>query len=300
MKPRILVCLIIILLVLVFIGILIEMPSSTPYSIYNTGYNGYSLLIEKYSIQPILNIIDADMAEPTNTIILVPLLHDLGNETLSAVKRIIEHGGTIVFLDKKGYMNDFMYSYLKAPIQIANATIYDDIMNYNGNRSLPLIKTVFNNENLTCYLYKPSPIEIGDESSDIEIIVHGVSSPFSYRDNDGNGYFSSGDVFGSQPVIVEVKTGNGTIYIIPDLDVFTNKLIKLGDNEKLVSFLMENYSARYIYMGGANATFFDYVKTYLLCFRIGVEYPVRIMVEFLVLMILSLVMYYGEKTGLWR
>lgn len=300
MRPKVLVCLIVISLILVFTGVLIEMPSSSPYSVYNTGYNGYSLLAEKYSIQPVLNITSTDIAEPNNTVILVPLLHDLDNETLSTLKWLIEHGGTIVFLDENGYVNDFMYLYLNAQVWIANATVYDDIMNYNGNRSLPLIETLFGNENLTCYLYRPSPIEIGEKSSGIEIIVHGESSPFSYRDNDGNGYFNSGDVFGSQPIIVEVKMSNGTIYVIPDLDVFTNKFIKLGDNEKLASFLVENYSMRYIYIGGINATFFDYVKTYLSGFKRSGEYPVRITVELLVLMILALVVYYGEKTGLWR
>lgn len=300
MKPRILVLLIIISLILVFTGVLIEMPSSSPYSIYNTGYNGYSFLAKKYSIKPLLNITSTDIAEPNNTIILVPLLHDLDDETLSELKRFIEGGGAIVFLDEKGYMNEFMYSYLNVPISIANATVYDDIMNYNGNRSLVLIETVFGNENLACYLYRPSPIEIGKGSSDIEIIVHGVSSPFSYRDNDGNGYFSLGDVFGEQPIIVEVKISNGNIYVVPDLDVFTNMLIRLGDNEKLASFLVGNYKARYIYLGGTDATFFEYVKTYLSGFNESDKCLVRITVELLVLMILALVVYHGEKTGLWR
>ena len=56
------------------------------------------------------------------------------------------------------------------------------------------------------------------------------TSPFSYLDLDGDGYYSPGEPMGVQPVAVKIPYGAGVVYVVGDLDMATNRLVGEADN----------------------------------------------------------------------
>jgi len=219
MKPKILVVFLALSLMITIASILLEVPTSTPYSVFNTGGNGYSLLHDKYSLTPLINISSIKLSEAQDTVVLIPLLHGLDNYTNNYLLKFLEMGGRIIVLDKHGYINGFLQEVLGLGIRVENAAVYDDIFNYRGDRSLPSIKVFVNNANLTCYLHEPAVISIQTNSSDVRII--GFSSRYSLRDNDANGYFNVGDSIGSEPIAIIINHGKGSLVIVSDLDFLT-------------------------------------------------------------------------------
>ena len=298
MKPKLLVSFIALSLVITVFSILLEVPTTTPYSVFNTGDNGYTFIFEKYSLIPLVNISSIDLSNASNVVVIVPLMHGLDNLTSTYLLKLVEKGGEVVVLDENGYINEFLYGVLGLNVGVEKAIIYDDVFNYKGDRSTPLIRIFLGNSSLTCYFHEPSVISVQVSSSDVRVV--GISSNYSLRDNDGNGYFNMGDSIGSEPVVVSINYGNGSFIIVSDLDILSNRYVVLGDNEEFFRSLISGKKYVYLLLSGLNASFHDYVKVYVYGFQSRREYWVRVLAELVILLSLVVLFYYGEKSGFWK
>ncbi len=295
MKSKVLIVFLFLSIVITLVTILLEIPTNTPYSVFNIGDNGYSYVYEKLSLVPVINVSSIDLSSPNDTVVVIPLEHELNNATARFLYDFILKGGMVILLDKNGYSNDFLEEVLGLQIGVVNTTIYDDVFNYEGYRSIPLIRVYFNDENYTCYFFEPSLIDIEVVSNNVSVL--GWSSPYSLQDNDGNKYFNVGDSIGSAPVVVYVRFGSGVLVVFSDPDFLSNKFIVIGDNFRFLDSLIHSRGKRYILLSAINASLHDYLKAYVYGFQFRREYWVRILSEFVVLSLILVLFYYGERSG---
>ncbi len=294
MKPKLLVSLLILSILILITTSIIEMPSSTPYSVFNTGNNGYSELMRSFFLVPIINITSLDLSNAINSTIVIPVDRPLDNSSYMFLLEYIRRGGVAVLLDENGASNEFLEEYAGIGVRITRAVIYDDIQNYDGIRELPLVNVNVSGNLYRCYFYKPAPIDILS-SSEYSPRIIGLSSMFSLRDNDENGYFNIGDDFGAQTVVVSVSIGNGSLIIVSDLDFVTNKYIGIGMNKEFIRSIIGGRRYKYILLDGLNLSFYDRVKVLVYGYQFKGDYWLRIAVELVALFFLSGIIYYGGR-----
>jgi len=231
------------------LGLLTEISSSTPYSPFNVGGNGYS------SLASLLNASVLTGPGSVSDTILLPLAHELGPEEYDWLKDFVMKGGTLVILDESGYSNVFLSDYLNIPADIRDSKLYDYVTGLGENGSIVAANVSIGGRELVCYFFKPSLIDVFGH-----VDVLGQTSPFVYADFDNNGFFSVGDRFDEWSVVVHATVANGSVFILSDLDVFSNSFISLGNNSALAKALARGTVG--IYLGGLNASFLDYFKAY--------------------------------------
>lgn len=296
MRPNTLLLSVAAVTIIAIVGLLIELPSSAPYSIYNDGADGYSLMAEKYSVAPMTRL--SSIADPGRSIVIAPLLQSLDAKSVNEIAQFVSKNGTVLLLDESNYSKPLLKA-MNISAEVLSKKVYDYILNYNGDPRIPLLNLTFNNESYRCFAYEPSAIELIVPGNETFLIAN--TSQFSFIDNDGNGYFSPGDSFGPLTVALGMSFGEGRVFLIADLSFFSNGNLTLGDNEKLLSMILGNYEYRYFYMNGLSLPAFDKAKLYLSSFSLGSSsYDVREAVAFSSLVALALVFYYGWKAGLWK
>ena len=265
------------------LGFIAELPSTTPYSPFNTGPRGYSLM---------LSLMDAELLtslDDFNGSVIVPLTHELSEEEMAVLSRYVYAGGTVIVLDERGYSNNLLSNYLNVSIVVVPSPIYDYVLNYGSNASQPLVMAFISDENLTCYFGGPASVSVRMTAA----IAVANTSEFSYRDVDRNGFFNLGDRFGPFTVVIGVRVGRGKIFVVTDLDVFSNELIEIADNSGLLKHLTDQEPVG-IYLDGLNTSIVDYMKFY--SYLTGGW--VRRLAEFASLMVIAAVMAYGKKVGI--
>lgn len=265
------------------LGFVVEIPSPTPYSPFNTGPSGYSGLASLLGAEPLITL------DGFNGSLIVPLTHELSEGEMSGLIEFLNGGGRLVVLDKGGYSNPFLRDYLNLSLYVVPVPVYDYVLNYGGNASLPKIEVAVGNASLSCYLASPSSASLGDSFA----AVLANSSILSFRDIDGNGYFDLGDQFGPFPVVIEAKVGAGVVYVVTDPDAFSNGIIGLGNNSALARYLVGEGSVG-IYLGGLNTSLIDYVKLYA---RVTGGW-VGGAAEAGSLLVIAVVLFYGRRAGI--
>lgn len=266
------------------LGLIASVPSSTPYSPFNDGPRGYSTMAGITGAEPVISI------EGSGGTLIIPLAHGLSDEEMRAVASFVASGGRVVIIDEGGYSNTLLSEYLNLSIAVVAAPVLDYVLNYDGNSSIPLINASVNGNIFTCYFLKPSSISLLNGSA--EVIA--TTSRLSFRDNDRSGFFSLGDQFGPFPVAVVSGTVAGRVYVITDLDAFSNSLISLGNNSEFLKLVIGEGQAS-VYLGGLNTTPVDIIKTYLSRGR-GVIDEV---VELGSLTAIAAVIIYGRRAGVF-
>ncbi len=247
MKVSIITLLTVVAVAVGSLGLIAEVPSPTPYSPFNTGGRGYSGLRDLLGASVLI-----EGAQGASTIIL-PLAHDLSPADASTLRDFVLGGGTLIILDEGGHSSKFLNDYLNLSIAVGDSPIYDYVANYRGNGSVVTVNVSVSGEEYLCYFGSPTFIVIGGGAE-----VLGRTSPYAYADLDGNGYFSLGDSFGDWAVAISAKVGEGRVYVLGDLDIFSNAMIGVGDNAALAKTLVNGHPA--IYLGGINASLLDEMK----------------------------------------
>lgn len=233
------------------LGFLVETSSPTPYSPFNTGPSGYSITASYLGADILTSLTGF------NGSLIVPLTHYLSDGEARELARFVEGGGRLVLVDERGYSNTLLTDYLNLSLAVVPAPVYDYVLNYGGNASLPLINASLGGAPAECFFGRPASISVGGSLAD----ALANSSELSYRDIVGSGFFSPGDQFGPFPVVAGARDGVGSVYVVADLDAFSNDLIGLGNNSALIRYLVGGGRVG-IYLGGLNTSFIDYVKLY--------------------------------------
>jgi len=214
------------------LSIVANMPSSTPYSPFNNGDKGYSEVLS------ILNnaILTRDLGniEPGSTVI-VPVLREINESEYKSLVEILDKGSTLVFLDENGFVNGFL-EYIGLKARIMHVKVLDEVSKVKS-REYPLLTLRINGENYEVVAHEPSYIAINDFDN---LIAYGNTSNYAYADVDGNKYYSIGEEMKSYTIIALFRIKEGSLWLISDLDLFTNNVVELGDNTKLLKQISES------------------------------------------------------------
>ncbi|MEM2511780.1 MAG: hypothetical protein QXX61_01460 [Ignisphaera sp.] len=225
-------------IIISFISILINMPSTTPYSPFNTGGNGYSNLLSIKSIN--VNFVKDARELNQKTLVIIPLRRNPGNAINQLVEDMLKYGTTIVILDEDGYSNNLL-EYLRIKARVEIYKVLDEVSKIRS-REFPLIELVLGNNTMKIATYRPSYIILDEENT----VSVAKTSRYAYADVDRNGYYTVGESMGEYLIACSWKINNGVLWLVADLDLFANNLMDLGDNIDFLYKLMSSGKASII------------------------------------------------------
>lgn len=250
--------LIIVLSILVTsISIIMNMPSTTPYSPYNTYGDGYSELL---SIADRAIVVKGIKNIENNSVVVLPIARGMDRARYEWIKDVLNRGNIVVILDEVGYVNEFM-DFIGIRARIENTKILDEVNKLNS-RVYPLIALEIKiNDSVYRYkvaMYRPSHIVIDNSTS---IFSKGTTSAYAYADIDSNNYYSLGEEMGVYVTICSFKVGKGELWLISDLDLFSNKMIDIEnvDNRKFLETLVK-FKMMYIVIDYLELSSIDIIK----------------------------------------
>lgn len=249
--PRELVLSLLYVVIISMLAIVLNMPSQTPYSPYNTGSKGYSKLLS--SIPSIEIVRSLDHIEPSS-VVIIPLTKEVSSSTSVYLKNLTSAGATIVILDEEGCSNKLLED-LGLEIKIRKAKVLDEVSKH-GSREYPVITIGFNSTTFKVVAHKPSYIEPLEESSE-EIV--GSTSDYAYVDEDGNSFYTLGEVMRRHIVIYSTSLNTSSLWVIADLDILSNRVIDYLDNKRFIETLTSSRKT-YIVLEGLDIDLFDIIK----------------------------------------
>lgn len=217
-------------------AIVLNMPSPTPYSPYNSGSKGYAKLFSLFDVE--VGTL-AEASSRRDTAILMPVERESDPSSYARVRDLLLSGSTIVLLDGDGYSNPLL-DFLGLRVRIGGYRILDEVSKL-GSRDYPVASIKVGNTSYRVVVYRPSYIDV--DYLDVELA--GITSNYSYADLDSNGYYSIGEEMRRYVVIYPAAVGNGTIWIVSNLDIFSNELVDKLDN---IVFLKKLVGGRRLYL----------------------------------------------------
>ncbi|MEM3980561.1 MAG: hypothetical protein QXF79_04810, partial [Ignisphaera sp.] len=140
------------------ISILINMPSTTPYSPYNEGREGYTQ-IAKFGVTKFAK--DLRNLEQKN-LIIIPLNSRPDVSLIKLIENLLERGAIVIFLDEEGYSNDIM-EYFGIKIVVENTKILDEVSK-TRSREYPLVNLEIEGTLFKLAAYKPSHIIVDEKN----------------------------------------------------------------------------------------------------------------------------------------
>lgn len=215
---------------------MLALPSTTPYSVVNTGSEGLSQLAREFNAQPVRLTAGLPKSPPGDTALLVVHYGKLDPGSIRRLAAFADEGGLVIASGDAFFLNQVLES-LNVSYQVIDSPVYDVIYNLNGSIARLL---AFSPEcNVSVVAVEPRPLA-GSWNASILL----VTSNFSYVDINNNGYMDFEDRIGSQVVGIAFRYGNGTVAVVTSPRVFTNKLL--------------NYNKQFIHcLVGGRALFVD-------------------------------------------
>lgn len=217
---------IIYVIVISIIAIVKNVSSTSPYSPYNINPDGYSNLVYVIDLEIIKKI---DSINSKDVVILIPLAREIVIEEFEKLKKLILSGSTIVLLDENGFSNNFL-RHIGLDIRVENYKILDEISKYSS-REYPVI---FTKTGLRLSTYKPSYIVL---KNNLDENVFGTTSPYAYADINSDGFYTLGEEINIFAIIYSASIGNGSIWLITDLDILSNRIIDSFNNKEFLKSL---------------------------------------------------------------
>ncbi len=275
---------------------LINLPTETPYSPFNTGGNGYSELVNYSKAVIAERYTQLKGINASDSVIILPVdkgVNDSG--LLNYLRNFTEAGGSLIIIDSSGYSNNLIH-YLGINASVDNHPVLDEVLKLK-DRFHPLIR-VKGLRNLSLgnsYLvtYMPSSIRLGGTGGTYFV---GMTSRYAYADLDRNGYYSPNEVMGEYVVISCWGVGNGSLTLIADYALLSDSLINYSSNHAFLNHLIGSRKA-YLLTEGLNLSSIDNLKYQALRLSLGLRYQsISFKVaEFLILLgVLGVIAYSGR------
>lgn len=227
-KGRVILPVSILVGILTGLAIMLVLPSTTPYSVVNTGSEGLSQIAEEFNARPVRLTAGLPGFSPGNTSLLVIHYGRLDPGGMRRLAAFADRGGLVIASGDALFLNQVLVN-LNSSFQVIDSPIYDVIYSVNGNITRLL---AFSPKcNVSVVAVEPRPLA---GSGNASILI--VTSNFSYVDINNNGYMDFEDRIGSQVVGVSFRYGNGRVAVVTSPEVFTNKL--LDYNKKFIHCLI--------------------------------------------------------------
>lgn len=233
---KLLIALIILTLVTSTLAVILNTSTSTPYSPFNSYGNGYSSLVYevKARITTHINEIDEAVLQRGDCTLILPLDNKLRQKDFDTLGNVLKKGCTVAILDEKGFSNEFL-KHLGLEVKIVNVNVFDEISKISS-REYPLVCYENSLERFCVATHKPSYVEVPSNNT-IDLVLK--TSRYAYADFDKNGFYSLNDRMGEYIVALKTYVHNGTLWIIADLDVFTNDLLNVDYNKEFLTRIVK-------------------------------------------------------------
>ena len=269
------------------LSLLLSIPTSTPLSPYNTGDHGYSHLLTLHTLTVTMSLPKDDK----NIIIILPLERRIDERSVKSIRNLLMHGSTIVVLDEKGYSNQLLED-VGVKAKVVSVTVLDEVSKAYS-RFYPVASLRLGNNTLRIVTFKPSYIFI-DNISRAATVAR--TSQYAYADVNNDGYYNVGEPIESFIIASLWKVGNGSLWLVSDIDIFRNDLIDLGDNGKLLEMLVDSKPS-YLVIDYLNISSIDILKYWFsqLPVHIGIDSALPALICYGLLLGIYCVMKYAEK-----
>uniref|UniRef100_A0A7J3I8A0 DUF4350 domain-containing protein n=1 Tax=Ignisphaera aggregans TaxID=334771 RepID=A0A7J3I8A0_9CREN len=270
-------------------SVLINMPSTSPYSPYNVGDRGYTQLTS-LTLGTAKFIKDLKNLEQ-KALIIIPLNSKPDSSLPQLIENLLENEATVVILDEDGYSNDLM-RYFELKAKIDPVKVLDEVSKVRS-REYPLADIKFGDTVFEVVTYKPSHIVIDEENC----FIIAKTSRYAYADIDNNGYYSIGESMDEYIIGCGWRKRNGYLWLISDLDIFTNELISLKDNLEFLGRLV-SLGKVYLVIDYLGLGSIDVSKYLLNELALGVTTWGNISIAllvYLIILVASVMMKYAEK-----
>lgn len=248
---------------------LINIPTSTPYSPFNTGGDGYSQLVTYSHAVIVGTYTRLEGVNASNATLILPVVRWLRDSGLyNFLRGFLKAGGTVVVIDSVGYSNPLI-SYLGVNASVEGHPVLDEVLKL-GDRFHPLLKVEgLGNLSSRGYVasHMPSSIRLGEG---LRPYLLAVTSRYAYADLDGNGFLSPGEVMRPYAVVACWRVGRGSLALVADYALFSNSLINYTGNRLLLTHLT-GLRRTYFLTEGLNLSGVDRVKAQALSVSIGLR-----------------------------
>jgi hypothetical protein len=208
-------------------------PSIEDFMASNTMWNGIRDFSLEFNADNIDSLDDLPEIPEEAVLVSIPYLEYRDTE-LSAIKRFIEDGGTLLLMDDYGYGNGIL-SYLGLDARFSNRPLLDPLFCYR-NQFMPRV-TDFSpelREDGIAVLMLNNATALTSVAGSAVIAW---SSSASFLDIDESGAREEGEATGPFAVAAEYSLGRGKLVLVADPSIIINTMVGRDDNYAFIAYL---------------------------------------------------------------
>lgn len=227
------------------VAVVAYVPSPTPLSPWNTGWQGTSVLREALGAR----IATSPSQLACGDFIVVIPTRNLTTGEAEALGKLAECGAIVLLADPHGYSSPLLEK-LDIHVVFHGEQVFDQVSSY-GERWLLLTRTP---DGLELVVPNATRVELLTEPG---LLLR--TSSYAYADTDGNGFYDTYDPMGSYPILAGWKTGQGEVVLVPSQLFPVNRYIVLADNTAFMQRMAGNRTL-VIYLGATGLALVDKAK----------------------------------------
>ncbi|MEM0241655.1 MAG: DUF58 domain-containing protein [Fervidicoccaceae archaeon] len=206
--------------VLIFLVLLLTMPSNIDYSILNNGNLGLSRFYAEYKPLVMLDYNELAKINSNNTILLVNGINQSKTVDLEKLKIFIENGGEVAITGNGQFINSILNG-LGIKDYVSDYHVYDPVLNKGTPKLVVALSSIYNSN---VSIYEPFLFNVKQG----EPII--ATSNYSYVDLNGNGYWDLNEPIGSFIIGARYSIGKGELYVIAANGLIVNSIINYNNN----------------------------------------------------------------------
>ncbi|MDW8083038.1 MAG: hypothetical protein RMI56_04470 [Sulfolobales archaeon] len=184
-------------------------PSSRQYSVASADAEGFAKMAELLSADVLVDLEGLTGVPADRSVLIAARSSRLGDRELRLLADFVSRGGTLVAYGGNEYVES-----LARGLGITVTTgghVYDAVFNA-GSRELVRVELNGSTCALSVYLRAPRAIQLAGTRGNASPIA--FTSPLSYVDRSGNGFYDVGEFVGSSLVGLEVPVGRGVAVVL--------------------------------------------------------------------------------------
>ncbi|RLE42206.1 hypothetical protein DRJ16_05155 [Candidatus Woesearchaeota archaeon] len=210
-------------------SLLVMVPSTDDFSLYNPLWNGASKIREIYGFEYI-HLSDLRLIPPNSIVFIFPS-QPINRDQSKVLAEFLDMGGIIVLMDEYGYSNGFLY-FIGSEINVTFHLLRDPLYKWRSSE-LPYAWISLGDKTLKICLNYASTLQVGNGR------VLGLSSYFSFLDEDLDGLHDADEPAGRMCNAASCRHGKGLLIVFSDSSVFLNSMLDLGENRHLLEELIK-------------------------------------------------------------
>ena len=220
--------------------IIVYYPVAIDFNVYNPFWNGYDKLTRILNATLVNGDYDTILpVKPEGYMLILIPYKPLTVDDLNAILRFVGNGGVLLLMDDFGYGNMVLEA-MNAPLRFKRGVLIDPLYYYKCTRIVRIRSFYGVLTGLSeVYLNYASVLEVRDES---RVRVLALSSYFSFLDEDFDGVYDPGELYGPLVVAAEFSYGRGRVIVISDPSIGINIMLDYGDNLKLLLKLCSGFN----------------------------------------------------------